>query len=906
MIMEREGRFVTPQLAGLAVGLTLVAGTVLAQPPQLPRFQASIDVTSVDVTVVDSGGRPVMNLQPEDFSVRIQGIARRVVSAEWVSLATPERSSAAPPPPGYSTNENATGGRLIVFLVDQPNIRFGGAMGIRAALNGFLDRLQPSDRVAAVGVGPGSASTPFTADRERVKQVIAGMVGQGAATRGFGLYQIALSEAIAVQRGDALQLDNLISRECADEPLGPALELCAGMLQREAERIASDGIADGEQTINTLRTLLLGLKTIDVPKTVVLVTEGFVLGNQRSSILELGNLAAAARTSIYALKLDDDLFADITQRRAPTARFQDSRAASEGLEMLVSATRGALFNVVVAADAAFARIESELSGYYLLGVEFNPIDKDGKPHPVRVEVNRPRSVVRARRQLIGGVEHLIERSPSQAAMIALSSPLTVSGLPLRVATFSLQGPEQSKVQLLIHASIGNDYVSSKVVSVAYVITDRDGRIMETLGDEMRLFPVLNGVPSGLEFSGGASLPPGEYTLKVAVAEGDRVGTIEHPVHAGLVTAGDLTLSELLVGGPTDIRELFGPTIGHTVAYGAVHGYLEAYGPGAAALTAKYEIAADAESPAILSAAAPARTAGDQRVIFSGVMLVRQLPPGTYVLRAVVSSGDARVKTMIRGFEVAAPRVLMTSVEAGTAPATESRELFLPAGDDLFARPFQLGEAARPEIVRLFRERLAPTAASAFDRGVAALAANDFVAAETSFKNAIDADSDNASPALAYLAVTYAASGHDPEAASAWQTSLIDGSDLPQVYVWLGDALMRTRNLPQARAILEEALKKWPSDLRFTKPLAVLYATFGQGREALRTLERHLAGHPEDMEANYLGIEWTYHLHLSGVVAHTRADDVKLARGYAAAYEKGRGSNMPLIKEWMDFLEGRSR
>ena len=112
----------------------------------------------------------------------------------------------------------------------------------------------------------------------------------------------------------------------------------------EAERIASDGIADGEQTINTLRALLLGLKTIDVPKTVVLVTEGFVMGNQRSSLVELGNLAAAARTSIYALKLDGDIFADITQRRAPTARFQDRRVASEGLEMLVSATRGALFN----------------------------------------------------------------------------------------------------------------------------------------------------------------------------------------------------------------------------------------------------------------------------------------------------------------------------------------------------------------------------------------------------------------------------------------------------------------------------------------------------------------------------------------------------------------------------------
>ena len=77
--------------------------------------------------------------------------------------------------------------------------------------------------------------------------------------------------------------------------------------------------------------------------------------------------------------------------------------------MLVSATRGALFNVVVAADAAFARIESELSGYYPLGVEFDPIDKDGKPHPVRVEVNRVRhGRAVAPWQLVGGVDRLTE------------------------------------------------------------------------------------------------------------------------------------------------------------------------------------------------------------------------------------------------------------------------------------------------------------------------------------------------------------------------------------------------------------------------------------------------------------------------------------------------------------------
>src|SRR6185436_5531709 len=140
-------------------------------------------------------------------------------------------------------------------------------------------------------------------------------------------------------------------------------------------------------------------------------------------------------------------------------------------------------------------------------------------------------------------------------------------------------------------------------------------------------------------------------------------------------------------------------------------------------------------------------------------------------------------------------------------------------------------------------------------------------------------------ALAYLAATYAASGHDAEAASAWQTSLIEGSGFPQIYEWLGDALLRSRQLSEARAVLQEASSKWPADLRFTLPLALVYATFGQGREAVRALERYLSTHSGDHLAQSLGVEWLYHLHAAGTAAHSPAEDLKLARTWADAYMK---------------------
>ena len=47
---------------------------------------------------------------------------------------------------GTPRTRTSRGGRLILLVIDQPNIRFGGAVGLRRAVNGFIDRLQPSDR----------------------------------------------------------------------------------------------------------------------------------------------------------------------------------------------------------------------------------------------------------------------------------------------------------------------------------------------------------------------------------------------------------------------------------------------------------------------------------------------------------------------------------------------------------------------------------------------------------------------------------------------------------------------------------------------------------------------------------------------------------------------------------------
>jgi VWFA-related protein len=544
----------------LFCGLCGLCGSFLSlsaqQPPPKPSFQSSVEVTSLDVTVVDDKGKPITTLAPADFAVKIDGNARRVVTAEWIPLGGEAGVTLPPPPEGYTTNEGATVGRLIVIAIDQPNIRFGGAIGITRAANGFIDRLLPSDRIAVAGIGVGAPATVFTSDRARVKQAIARMVGQKTpemrSTR-----SIAMVEAIAIERDDPGTLQSVLARECAglnsQEAAGCAVEV--EMLARDKGRNA---VHDSEETTRALSALFTGLRSIDAPKTLIFISEGFVENENMARIIDLGAMAASARTSVYALKLDSQLF-DITSARAPVNAFGDRQAQAAGLELLAGASRGALFTVTGTGEALFDRISSELSGYYLLGVESDGRDKDGKPHPIRVDVPRKGAVVRSRRQLVNAAsDRPAPRTARAAANAALASPLLVTAMPLRVASFALQGPEHDKVQLLLHADIGTDYPASKVVSVSYVITNAEGRVVDTKSADMRLLPVMTGVPSPLQFTAGASLPPGNYTLKLAVAEGDRVGSVEHVVRAVLPSAaGGLTLSELMVGGPLEVGELPG-------------------------------------------------------------------------------------------------------------------------------------------------------------------------------------------------------------------------------------------------------------------------------------------------------------------------------------------------------------
>jgi TolA-binding protein len=483
--------------------------------------------------------------------------------------------------------------------------------------------------------------------------------------------------------------------------------------------------------------------------------------------------------------------------------------------------------------------------------------------------------------------------------------LPLAGLPVRVASFSFQGPDPSKVQLLIHADIGRAYGAAENVAVAYLIADAGGRVVDSQSGSGRLAPAVGGIPSPLVFVAGSALRPGEYTLKLAAAEGGHVGSVEHPIHASLVDAGGLKMSDLTVGGPLPSGgEPTRPSVDYTVRFGIVHAYVEAYGTAAANARVRFDILPDQQSQPLVTQEASSRSVNESRVLFSTMLRAGALPPGAYRLRATVTVDGGPGTTLSRPFEVPG---LTTASTAGSPAASapggvlsKTTEIFLPVESGDLALPFRVTDALGSDILEAFQPRVPAAAAARFNEGVEHLRSGDYAAAATSFKAAILPNMDFTA-ATAYLGVCLAATGHDADAAGAWQTALIGGSDLPHIHVWLGNALLRTRDLARARNVLERAASRWPADTRFARPLAMLNATTGRGLEAFQMLQKYLAANGTDPDALYLGVQWLYQIHENGGVVGDRASDLALARTYGADYARVNGPKQPLVQQWLNYL-----
>lgn len=634
-----------------------IAGQTPPSSPQ-PTFRAGVELIAIDAAVVDDRGYPVPGLTAEDFEVSVDGRPRRIVSAELIRLTPADPGPATRSTVqrlGYSTNEGGGGGRLVLLMFDLEGIGGDSIREARQAALRLLDQLSENDRVGVLAY-PNGPRVDFTTDRRQVREAVSSISPRR--TPVFrSEFSVGLHEAMEIERGEPETLRLVVDRECESFKRNAfGFQACQAEVEQLARATAVTIRARTDALFATLRSLLGAFAQIEAPKTVVWISSGVTLEEQRTETIEIARLAAASRTTLYALHLEGAAGGDAASERPSVRVLSDRNVLRDGMATIVSAARGALFSAIGQSDAA-ARIAREMSAYYLLTVEPERGDRDGRSHRIDVRVRRPGVTVRARQEFtIDGAA--TAATPEQRLAAIIRQPAPAVELPVKVATYCTRAPESRDIRLVIAAEFGSGS-EPQPAAMGFVLLDRDDKVVASSFQQYRAAPVGTAVPAPLQISTAAQVPSGEYRLRLAVLDTDgRAGSVEHPVSARLAAAGDIEVADLVlspVGGANRSVQVRADVAVTTHPFGA---YLELYPRTDAAaqnVQVRFEVAETESGPALAGADArvmPAREQG--RLAAQGLLPLDGLSPGDYVARAVVTAGGRSV-VRARPFRLVVPR-----------------------------------------------------------------------------------------------------------------------------------------------------------------------------------------------------------------------------------------------------------
>jgi VWFA-related protein len=414
----------TPLLALALAGSTAVSAQ--------KTFRSAVDVIAVDVQVVDPDGNPVERLGPEVFEVSIKGHRRKVVSASFIRNAralTPVSTGG----PGAGSAEGALvqppqaaaaegGGRTFILAIDNGSFEIGTAREAMEAVQGFLGRLEPEDRVGLY-VYPTVVWIPPTTARAQLRVGVARVIGEKMPLR--SRYNLRPGEIVDITtesnsphsflaadraRGTSQLTETMVAldpvlqvqrRECPDDVD------CPSRIYSEGMEMAVQLEHQAQTSLGGLEALLQNLAALPGRKAVVLVSAGVLVSDKVDGRPDVGNVAsvmgqtaARANASVYTVHVDltFSTSGSASQRGAPSSDRGRDRALMAGWLDQFSASAGGkrIYVPVGSADFAFARVLRESSAYYLLGVEPQEADRDGKTHELKVKVNRRKVTVRSR------------------------------------------------------------------------------------------------------------------------------------------------------------------------------------------------------------------------------------------------------------------------------------------------------------------------------------------------------------------------------------------------------------------------------------------------------------------------------------------------------------------------------
>jgi hypothetical protein len=285
-----------------------------------------------------------------------------------------------------------------------------------------------------------------------------------------------------------------------------------------------------------------------------------------------------------------------------------------------------------------------MNNFYELGVETLADDAAGKPRNIEVKVIRPGLSVRARRQVA-----LPDMATSRAdpLKVLLQQPTDVAELPIAITAYTTRGEDEKTLRVLLSAEIGGTQAHAPA-QWGFVVLDEGNAIASGRRTE-------SSSASPWTITTSAKLVPGRYRLRFAASDGDgRTGVVDTPLTVGLRAAGDLQVSDLIVGTAESSRLQPRARIVQGAKLSALIEILSSDPERLAKSRAVIELIPAGSAEPVRRALMAARTGGSDSVLLNEADLdTATLAPGRYTASVVALTGDQPVGRVSRVFEIVA-------------------------------------------------------------------------------------------------------------------------------------------------------------------------------------------------------------------------------------------------------------
>ena len=657
----------TPFVLAL-ITLGLWASPYATQQRPAETFRSGREVLTIDTSVRDASGRPLTDLQPSDFTVRIDGEPRRVLTARLFGTSAASTPKAENAVARFIRNADAPAGRVVVFAIDRDSMRAGSEKALLDTAANMLGSLSPAHAAGAIGL-PGAA-TNLTRDHAVVADAIRRMTGTEPMT-GFRHF-ISWPEAIGYDRKDAVTITAVSNRECQERD--PVMRAnCRKELVDQARELLLVGHAHAEAVIANLTHLLDNLRELSAPKQVVLISAGLPFDAELlSRYQDLALAAALAHVALFVVHLDQPAF-DASDRPVPVPIF-GGREQTEGLGNIASITGGVFFSGVGKATGVFDRIASDINSFYELGVESKASDADGKSHKIEVTVAREKAMVRA--PAATAMAPAPRGTDAERLKQALAEPTDVTELPLELATYMTHSSDMDKVRVIVAAGVPQDSGVTPTQWGAVILAGDT-----VIGAVASAVTTPAATPWGT--TGTIDVAPGRYRVRTAIVDGSgRIGVMEVPLAVGLRGAGDVVMSDVIVGTSTEgrLRPRARIQQGETGL-----GMIELSSSGSLAETTGFlQIVPAGGSVPALRRPLELRTRADDKSIVIGeaALDLSSVAPGTYTASAVLERAGVGFARVSRVFDVVPGATVPTP--SGSEPAAPAT----PASDPLVSDVLQ--------------------------------------------------------------------------------------------------------------------------------------------------------------------------------------------------------------------------